>query len=107
MASDERPVLVSSLAQRIADTGRMSFLGTVGRIRGAPQRSNSAQRVRALFGGFSLDADLCERLAAVGGAPILLVDDVVESGWTAALAGRELRLAGASAVLPFALAQRA
>jgi ATP-dependent DNA helicase RecQ len=31
---------------------------------------------------------------------------VIDSGWTATVAARMLRLAGASAVLPFALAQR-
>ena len=37
---------------------------------------------------------------------MLLVDDLVDSRWTMTVAGRELRLAGASAVLPFALALR-
>jgi ATP-dependent DNA helicase RecQ len=35
---------------------------------------------------------------------VLLVDDLVDSGWTMALAGRELRRAGAPGVLPLALA---
>jgi len=35
---------------------------------------------------------------------VLLVDDLVDSRWTMTVAGRELRRAGASAVLPFALA---
>ena len=37
---------------------------------------------------------------------MLLVDDLVDSRWTMTVAARELRLAGASAVLPFALALR-
>jgi ATP-dependent DNA helicase RecQ len=36
--------------------------------------------------------------------PVLLVDDLVDSGWTMVLAGRALRKAGATAVLPLALA---
>ena len=36
--------------------------------------------------------------------PILLVDDLADSRWTMTVAGRELRRAGAAAVLPFALA---
>jgi ATP-dependent DNA helicase RecQ len=35
---------------------------------------------------------------------VLLVDDYVDSGWTVALVARELRRAGATAVLPLALA---
>jgi len=36
--------------------------------------------------------------------PILLVDDRADSRWTLTVAARQLRLAGAPAVLPFALA---
>ena len=39
--------------------------------------------------------------------PVLLVDDLVDSRWTLTVAARELRRAGATAVLPFALALRA
>ncbi len=38
--------------------------------------------------------------------PVLLVDDLADSRWTLTVAARELRLAGAEAVLPFALALR-
>jgi ATP-dependent DNA helicase RecQ len=43
---------------------------------------------------------------AVPAGPVLLVDDVVDSRWTLAVGARELRRAGAAAVLPFALALR-
>ena len=46
---------------------------------------------------------LRERLHGIPG-PVLLVDDVVDSRWTLTVAARELRLAGAPAVLPLALA---
>jgi ATP-dependent DNA helicase RecQ len=36
--------------------------------------------------------------------PILLVDDITDSGWTMTIAARVLRRAGADEVLPFALA---
>ena len=38
---------------------------------------------------------------------MLLVDDEIVSRWTMTAAARELRRAGAAAVLPFALALRA
>ncbi|MFA5707196.1 phosphoribosyltransferase family protein, partial [Mycolicibacterium sp.] len=38
------------------------------------------------------------------GGPVLLVDDVVDTGWTMTMATRALREAGAPEVLPFALA---
>ena len=43
----------------------------------------------------------------VTGVTILLVDDLVDSRWTITVAGRLLRGAGASAVLPFSLALQA
>ena len=36
--------------------------------------------------------------------PVLLVDDVADSGWTLTMAARTLRAAGVPAVLPFAVA---
>ena len=48
--------------------------------------------------------ELRSRLAEAGAAPVLLVDDLADSRWTMTVAGRELRRAGAVAVLPFAIA---
>jgi ATP-dependent DNA helicase RecQ len=57
-----------------------------------------------LFGAFSPTTEQCARLRELGDAPVLLVDDFIDTGWTAAIVARELRRAGAAAVLPFALA---
>jgi ATP-dependent DNA helicase RecQ len=51
----------------------------------------------------SLPADLAAAVEGAGG-PVLLVDDQIDTGWTMTVAARLLRLAGAPAVLPFALA---
>jgi ATP-dependent DNA helicase RecQ len=103
VGSHRRPALVRSLAERIAEVGRLPLLGTVTRAPGAFSVANSAQRVRALSGAFTLSDELAAAVAGLSG-PVLLVDDVVDSGWTMALVGRLLRLAGAPLVLPFALA---
>ncbi len=97
-----------SLAEHIATVGRLPLLGEVLPTAGAPPsgggaRGNSAQRVRALHGAFAVPADLAAAVAALDG-PVLLVDDLVDSGWTMTMAARELRVAGAPAVLPLALA---
>ena len=101
--SDRRPLLIGSLARRLAELGRLTDLGT---LRYAPGRTpvtavNSAYRVAALDGSWEVpDATA---IAAVGG-PILLVDDLADTGWTLTMAARAVRAAGAPAVLPFALA---
>jgi ATP-dependent DNA helicase RecQ len=41
--------------------------------------------------------------APLDGGPVLLVDDLVATGWTLTLAAKALREAGASAVLPLTL----
>ena len=55
-------------------------------------------------------AGLWDRLSAddleIPAGPVLLVDDLVDSRWTMTVAARVLRQAGATAVLPFALALR-
>ena len=93
--------LVGSLAARIAEVGRLPLLGTLERTRDEPatSRSNSAQRLRTVAGSLRLPAGL-----ALGGAVALLIDDVVDTGWTITEASRLLRAAGASAVLPLVLA---
>ena len=98
VASRSRPRLVASLADRIATVGRLPLLGTVGVAEHQDGRANSAQRVLALYGAFTPPV-----LPALAG-PVLLVDDYVDSGWTATLVARELRLAGAPAVFPLVLA---
>ncbi len=99
IGSRRRPRLVADLGTRIAAVGRMPVLGTVSRLDpppGTAERTNSAQRVRALHGTFAAPSTV--------DVPVLLVDDYVDSGWTMALVARELRRAGAPLVLPLALA---
>ncbi|MFG1871307.1 RecQ family ATP-dependent DNA helicase [Micromonospora arborensis] len=106
VGSRRRPRLVGSLAERIAAVGRLSILGEVTPAGpGGPggPRGNSAQRVRALHDTFTVPADLADALAGLDG-PVLLVDDLIDSGWTMTLVARALRRAGAPDVLPLALA---
>jgi ATP-dependent DNA helicase RecQ len=58
---------------------------------------NSAQRVAAVGRRFALQGD-------VPAGPVLLVDDLVVTGWTLTRAAHALRAAGATEVLPLALA---
>ncbi|HEX5115692.1 MAG TPA: RecQ family ATP-dependent DNA helicase [Pseudonocardiaceae bacterium] len=96
--SATHPRLVASLGGRLASVGRLAPLGSVGSGAGSGQRSvNSARRVAQLWPSF-------ERSVSGVDGPVLLVDALVDSGWTMTLAARALRLSGASAVLPFALA---
>jgi ATP-dependent DNA helicase RecQ len=104
--SRSRQRLVSSLGERLAQAGRLPLLGTVERVDVAAARAsggNSAQRLRAVHDAFVVPPTLAAGIADRSG-PLLLVDDQVDSGWTMTVVARALRIAGAEAVLPFALA---
>ena len=105
VGSNRRPELVHSIATRIAEIGRLPMLGTLTSTHAsdAGPRGNSAQRVRALHDAFTVPDDVAAAVSALDG-PVLLVDDLVDSGWTMVLAGRALRRAGAPGILPLALA---
>lgn len=105
IASRSRPQLVASLAEGISEIGRLPLAGAVERVRddGHSGPSNSAWRLRSVYEAFDLGPQLRQRLAECPG-PVLLVDDLVDSGWTMTVAARMLRQAGAPAVLPLALA---
>ncbi len=107
VGSRTRPQLVDSLGARIAEVGRMPLLGRIqaaaDRDPGRIPRSNSAQRLRALHGTLEVPPPLAEALKEAGG-PVLLVDDLMDTGWTLAVAARLLLRAGASGVMPLVLA---
>jgi ATP-dependent DNA helicase RecQ len=101
-----RPKLVESLATGIAKAGHLESLGALDLAPGAgvlPRAGNSAYRVRDVYDRFRIPPTMAARVPHVGG-PVLLVDDYVDSRWTMTICGGLLRQAGATGVLPFALA---
>jgi ATP-dependent DNA helicase RecQ len=107
LPSRRRPQLVTGLAQGLARMGRLPYLGEMSLAHGGPTGGpggNSAFRLAGVWQRIVVGTELRDRLAEAGSAPVLLVDDLADSRWTMTVAGRELRRAGAAAVLPFALA---
>ncbi|UOQ87921.1 DEAD/DEAH box helicase [Agromyces endophyticus] len=103
MPSRSKPQLVDSLARGIAEVGRLPYLGALELVDGGPTGQpggNSAFRLAGVWGRFSTAG------LDVPAGPVLLVDDQVDSRWSLTVAARELRRAGATEVLPFALAVR-
>ncbi|MBT1003584.1 RecQ family ATP-dependent DNA helicase [Paenarthrobacter sp. DKR-5] len=106
--SRSRPQLVESVAAGLAGVGRLPYLGSLQFAGDGPTGGaggNSAYRLAGVWEQFAAGAAVTEALQGTPG-PVLLVDDLVDSRWTLTEAGRVLRRAGASAVLPFALALR-
>ena len=98
-----RPTLTADLADGLSRYLRVPVVGRwavvdpdVGPGQGA---ANSAQRVAAVGRRFALQT--CE--SSLAGQRLLLVDDLVVTGWTLTLAARALRAAGAAEVRPLVL----
>ncbi|HEY7048874.1 MAG TPA: RecQ family ATP-dependent DNA helicase [Jatrophihabitantaceae bacterium] len=101
VGSHRRGQLIADLARRLAELGRLRDLGGVPHRRPTVMtRSNSALRLREVWDGYQLPDGLAEQVA---GRPVLLVDDVTDTGWTLAVVARLLRRAGADSVYPFVL----
>ncbi|GAA2011673.1 RecQ family ATP-dependent DNA helicase [Brevibacterium samyangense] len=105
MANPRRPTTVRSLAHELAGAGRLLDAGdlVLRHETGSPD-VNSAFRVKDVHDAFVVPPETAE---AIAGRVVLLVDDMIVSRWSMTAAARELRRAGAAAVLPFALALRA
>jgi ATP-dependent DNA helicase RecQ len=103
LPSRRHPLLVDSVARGLAAAGRLPYLGALELANGGPNGGPGGNSVYRLAG-------VWERFGTGGlvlpDGPVLLVDDLVDSRWTLTVAARALRLAGASTVLPFALALR-
>jgi ATP-dependent DNA helicase RecQ len=99
--SYNHPRLVPSFATRLAATLRLPFRPVVVKVRDTrPQKEmeNSAQQVKNIWGAFTVRSPLPS-------GPVLLIDDMVDSGWTLTVVGAALKEAGSGPVYPFALAR--
>jgi ATP-dependent DNA helicase RecQ len=94
------PELVPDLARRVADRLRLPFVSAVIKVRAnEPQKlqQNRFHQCANLDGVFEVTPE-------VRPGPVLLLDDVVDSGWTVTVVAALLRQAGAGPVWPVALA---
>ncbi|MCF6266283.1 MAG: DEAD/DEAH box helicase [Desulfuromusa sp.] len=96
----KHPELVPDFAARLADALGLPFIPCIEKVRTNSQQKdmeNSYQQVKNLDGAFNI-ADQCLD------EECLLIDDMIDSGWTFTVASALLRQAGCSAVYPMALA---
>ncbi len=99
--SRTHPLLVGSLVDGLSRVGRIPVLGRVvirdDAVAPGQGSTNSAQRIAAVSRRYALD------VADVAGKRVLLVDDLIATGWSMTVAAHWLRGAGAEAALPLAL----
>ncbi|MEG2933811.1 MAG: hypothetical protein RR842_09545, partial [Gordonibacter sp.] len=96
-----RPNLVKNFAVRLAGALEIPFAPCIEKVCNNAQQKkmeNSYKQAKNLDGVFSIKRE------CLHDGPCLLVDDIVDSGWTFTVAVALLRQAGCSAVFPLALA---
>lgn len=100
VASRHHPDLVPHFARRVAEALRLPFVDAVQKIRdNQPQKGqqNRYHQCRNLDGAFAIIHD-------IPSGPVLLLDDVIDSGWTLTVIAALLQQAGSGQVYPAALA---
>ncbi len=98
--SRRHPELVADFSERLAQQLRLRFAPVLHkRQETAEQKTmdNSYQQLNNILHAFAVSGP-------VAPGPVILVDDMVDSGWTLTLCGAHLRRAGSGDVYPFALA---
>ncbi len=101
LPSSARRGLVHTFAQSLAARLGLPYVDVLTVLAGAePQKDmqNSTRQLRNAHLKLGIDG------SAVRPGPVLLVDDIVDSGWTLTVAGLLLRSHGSGEVHPFALA---
>ena len=96
--------LVPDFAKKIALRLKIPFVEAVLKIKETkPQKTMNSSKFKKenLDGAFAINKDLIPNSGNV-----LLIDDIVESGWTYTVISALLRLEGAGDIYPFALAYR-
>ncbi len=101
--STRHPNLVPDFAFRLAESLGIPFYHGLHRTEEAPEQKtmqNSTMQARNVMGTISVDQQI------LTGA-VLLVDDIIDSGWTLTMVGYLLQKKGSGPVYPFTLAQAA
>lgn len=99
--SHRHPTLVSDFANRMALRLGIPFLPVLVRTGQPPEQKtmqNSTMQAQNVLATLSVEGN-------VPAKPVLLVDDIIDSGWTLTVAGYLLRSHGSGEVYPFTLAQ--
>jgi ATP-dependent DNA helicase RecQ len=94
------PDLVPDFAQRLASALCLPFVAAIHKIKNnqaQKMQNNRYHQCRNLDGVFALDD-------AIPAGPVLLIDDIIDSGWTVTVLAALLRRNGSGPVYPLALA---
>ncbi|MFD2413201.1 RecQ family ATP-dependent DNA helicase [Paenibacillus rhizoplanae] len=93
------PHLVPSFASKLATRLGIPYYNAIEKVKHSEEQKNmrnSLKQVENIFDSFKVVENICS-------GNVLLVDDIMNSGWTFSVCGYLLRKAGSGVVYPFAL----
>lgn len=93
------PLLVQSFAKSVAERLGLPYLEVIDKVKHTTEQKymkNSFLQASNVIDAFSVN-QVCPS------TPVLLIDDIMNSGWTFTICGVLLRNAGSGPVIPFAL----
>ncbi len=96
-----RPKLVSGFAKRLSKELDIPYMPVLHRVRETEEQKmmqNSFMQAKNVLDTLHIDSQ-------IPSGPVLLVDDIIDSGWTLTMAGYLLRKNGSGLVYPFTLAK--
>jgi len=99
--STRHPLLVPELAKAIADSLGIPFVPLFRKTTPSPEQKgmlNHSKQAKNVFQSLGIAGNVYQQ-------PVLLIDDIIDSGWTLTIAGYLLRKAGSGFVYPFVLAK--
>jgi ATP-dependent DNA helicase RecQ len=99
--SNRHPTLVSEFAQNLAKTLSLPYHEVLLRTANPPEQKdmeNSLHQSRNVLNSITIKGKILPE-------PVLLVDDIVDSGWTLTMAGYLLQENGSGPVFPFTIAR--
>ncbi len=94
-----RSNIVEDFTKQLAEKCGVEFVSTLAKRESAKQKTmkNSSHQCENAFGSFFVE---CSRIPT----KVILVDDIIDSGWTLTVCGYKLMEAGCKKVYPFTLA---
>ena len=98
--SRRHPDLVPDFARRLAATLNLQFEAVLEKTDDRPEQKTMAN---STYQARNIDGSVALRTRNLPPGPVLLIDDMVDSGWTLTVCAWLLRSSGSGAVFPFVL----
>jgi ATP-dependent DNA helicase RecQ len=95
------PILVPDFTRRVAESLKLPYKQVLFKVQETPEQKymkNANRQAGNIMNAFNVNNDILS-------GPVLLIDDIMNSGWTFAICAMKLKVAGCENVTPLALSK--